>query len=466
MVRWTHEKAATTTTLSVELVERSSDVESTMLTYIYRWYLDGELYEHATSDTLPSYETSKGENWTVEVTAFDGEDESLPCILSMVIANAPPVAVAPLPDPELEEDTTDDQWLNLTGAFDDADGDRLVWSVAGLSDNLTITIDPATGIVTIEPAPNWHGEEAVTFVASDGELTASQTVTVHVTSVNDIPTIETVDGEPVTADTIEYTIMQGETLVIRYTVADEDGDEVLATVTSLAVEHDEVARTITYAADDDEVGTITFTLSISDVISVSDKVTIDFVINVKDRNDPMGDPHITSPEPGATFKANNSFMLASACDDPDVPLGQVLNYTWESDISGLLGFGPSLMVSIAEAGTHVITVTVRDPDFSASATITVVIEPRDDVTPPPPPDNGNDPVGSNWGLVAVIIAVLVIVGAVLVLLSDKRRAGAPEDLVDASEERTAPQLTHDTIDGPADEWEADGEEWVETFEEM
>jgi hypothetical protein len=459
-VHITPDKAVTTSSIIVVLDDRSMDVETTGLTYVYRWYRDGELFPLAITDNLPSDQTTKGENWTVEVTASDGEDESLPAVAWIVIDNAPPFPATSLPDLEMDEDTRDDQWFNLTGAFEDPDGDPIEWSLLAVPENMTVIIDATSGHVTIEPAPNWHGDQTLTFVASDGELMATQTVTVHVASVNDIPTIETVDGNPVTGDTIEYTIEQFSVLVIRYTLADIDGDEILVTITSLEVVHDRDAGTITYAPGEEDVGILTFTFSISDVVSVMDKVSLDFIINVTNKNDPMDDPIITNPSSGAVFKANATFTLAAICSDPDTEYGQVLNYTWESSISGFLGHGPSLLVAIAEPGNHEITVTVSDEEFSASSKLFITIEPEEVVVPPPPPtdDDGGNP---NWALVAIVIAILVIFGVIIALLTIRNRAEE-----EAEEGPTAPQKTPDAVGGPADEWVAEGEEWEETFDDV
>ena len=58
-------------------------------------------------------------------------------------------------------------------------------------------IDETTGIVTLSSGENWNGMEDITFVASDGELQATMTVTVWVLAVNDMPWFAAVNGEPI-----------------------------------------------------------------------------------------------------------------------------------------------------------------------------------------------------------------------------------------------------------------------------
>jgi hypothetical protein len=408
---------------------------------------------------VPHFYTSKGENWSVEVRAFDGLDQGPAAYAWVLVRNAPPVVKQDLPDPALDEDTVDSDWLDLSTAFEDPDGDPVEWSLATEPVNITVDIDPVTGVVTLTPRENWSGEENVTFVASDGEGTASQTVTVYVLPVNDVPWIATVDGEPVTGETLEYTIKQGQELLITYTLADVEGDQLVASVTSSAVTHDEAAGTIRFAPQNDEVGTISFSLRVNDVVDPDAKVTLDFVITVENENDPMEVPVITSPANGTTFKVNQSFTMIATCDDPDIQFGQVLNFTWESNISGLLGHGTSLEAVIAEPGTHLITLTVRDPDFSKTATITIVVEAEGGWEPPPPPDDDDEePASYNWLLIVGVVAALVVVGAVLFLVGTRRRAERieveEEAAFDAEVKREALERTRDALSDLADEWEA------------
>jgi len=254
VVAITPEQALTTSSLVVEVTTRSMDVETTGLTYNYTWYRDGVPVPEVSGDGVPTYLTAKGENWTVEVRAWDGDGFSEAGTSSVVILNSPPVRRDVIPDPEIFEDTTDDEWIDLTNAFHDADGDPISWSLAREPVNVTVAIDHGSGRVTITPRPDWFGEEDVTFVGSDGEATASQTVTVVVLSVNDPPVITTIDGEPFKGKEYSYTINQGEPITITYSYSDVEGDEVQADVSIPTVDLDEASRTITFDPGTDAVG--------------------------------------------------------------------------------------------------------------------------------------------------------------------------------------------------------------------
>jgi hypothetical protein len=428
-----------TSTLSVVIERSATDVESSAITYRFLWSRDGEPVEDQTGETIPSHLLRKGQNWSVEVRAFDGDDEGPPALAWVVILNTPPVPKEELPDPAIEEDTVDTNWLDLTNAFEDVDGDALTWSLQDEPIHIDVTIDPDTGIVTLAPEADWFGDEVITFVASDGEATASQTVMILVTSVNDIPVIAIVDGEAITSDLIEYTIKVGEELVIAYEVSDVEGDEVLASINTSVAELDEEAGEIRFTPD--EAGTLWFALRIWDVESPDVKVTLEFLITiepVEHVNRPMSDPTISRPGEGATFEVDEVFTLLAVCTDPDEEFGQVLNYSWASNLSGHLGYGSSLSLHLQDAGTHVITLTVSDGEFQKTATVTIVVKPID-VQPPPPP-NGGDEDGQRWLPWVALVAVLFVVGALFYVLSTRGREEEVEPTDVEMEEESAPDI--------------------------
>ena len=453
------DKAVTTSTLNLEFDVRATDVETAGLTYNFSWYRDGVWVPEITDDHVPTYQTTRGENWTVEVRAWDGDEMSMPGIAWVMIFNTPPSPKDVIPDPELDEDTVDSEWINLSNAFQDNDGDPIEWSLGGAPEHITVEIDHDTGTVTITPAEHWFGEEDVTFVASDGEFQTSQTVTIIVLSVNDIPWIATVDGEPVEGDILEYTVKQGAKLVITYTTDDIEGDEIQADVNLQTVDLDETARTITFEPGVDAVGTFTFVLRIWDVESPGQKVSLSFTIEVENENDPMEEPRITNPLSGASYKVNQSFSLTGSCDDPDIQWGQELLFVWTSNLSGELGRGSSITATIMDPGTHEITLTVSDPDYQKMDTITIVIEPRGGTEPPPPPDDDDTGPDTNWALIVGIVVALAVIGAVLFIATGKRRTERYEVKMDAEEDaeekRQSLERTRDAIKDLADEWEDD-----------
>jgi len=433
VVRVTPQSPSTMDTLRVEIVTPATDRE-TLVTYHYRWYTDGTLVNILATETVPPVLTTHGQNWSVEVRAFDGIDESPPAIAWVVIANSPPTVKQTLPNPELQEDTVDDMWLDLSEAFMEIDGDALVYTVGVAPEHIQLAIDPS-GRVTIRPAANWNGQESATFVASDGELSVSQTVLITVTPVNDLPRFMTVNGMPITEDPVTLEVDQGQLLTITVGVEEVDGDELAFEANSTAVEVDGQTGTITLRPGNDDVGTWRFVLLMYDVYYPGTKVSLNFTVLVRDVNDPPGTPAITSPKAGAKFKANATFTLTGTCADPDSIHGQVLNYTWWWNGTNLIGHGPSITTKFLSPGTYIITLNVTDGELDKSTSVEIVVEPGDIPPPPPPPPDGED--GGGIGTTAVI-GMLVVLLFIVVLLSlvVKRKRGKVSEVAAPEERKT------------------------------
>jgi type II secretory pathway pseudopilin PulG len=170
---------------------------------------------------------------------------------------------------------------------------------------------------------------------------------------------------------------------------------------------------------------------------------VNFKVVVENVNDVMEDPRITNPGDGDKFKANYSFLLSAFCSDPDTQHGQVLNYSWTSNASGLIGYGPSLTVRLLEVGVHVITLTVTDGEFEKMTSIGIIIEEVDDGPHKPQDGDGDDSKGFPTGL---LLAVLVILGVMamsvffVVSKARREREEAEEEAAFAAEEERVKAL--------------------------
>jgi hypothetical protein len=409
-------RAIVTSALDVDIVVSAYDIESTQITYEYTWFLNGVLVPEITTSHVGSSWLERGQNWTVEVRANDTDDLGPAAIAWKLISNAPPFPSEDLPDPAIEEDTEDSDWLVLADAFDDPDGDILLWRVDPIPSFVLVDIDPETGRVTLMPIENWHGSETITFVASDGEFEANQTVTVYVTPVNDIPVWVTVNGDPYDGETIELEALQDEMLVINVLAFDVESDDLLFRVSDTQVILNLTTGQLRYTPDNDDIGWLNFTLTVNDNVETSKKITATFSVRITNVNDIMEDPRIISPSENDAYRWNESVGLRGVCIDPDEQWGQELNFSWSSNQSGLLGYGPSINYRFIKSGRHTITLTVSDGEYEKTTLINVSVgnEPEPP-PPPPPPDEEGIPM---W---MIILAVLVAVGAVVGLMVVMRR---------------------------------------------
>jgi hypothetical protein len=80
--------------------------------------------------------------------------------------------------------------FNINTSFSDLNNDALSYTYTSV-DNISINIDNTSGLVNLTPDPDFFGIRFVHFIANDGEnITLSNNVTLNVTNVNDIPTVE------------------------------------------------------------------------------------------------------------------------------------------------------------------------------------------------------------------------------------------------------------------------------------
>jgi hypothetical protein len=105
---------------------------------------------------------------------------------------------------------------------------------------------------------------------------------------------------------------------------------------------------------------------------VSDSVNITII----PINDPPGIVEIKSPINDLELKEGQANYFEAECVDPDINYGDILTYTWTSNISGVLGKGETLEDIVLPPGVHLITVNVTDKigEFSTADVQITIIE--------------------------------------------------------------------------------------------
>ena len=78
--------------------------------------------------------------------------------------------------------------LDLSTLSSDVDGDSLTFTVTAPDPEKGTASVTTDGVVTYTPEANFNGDDIFTYTVSDGTATATETINVTVTSVNDIPT--------------------------------------------------------------------------------------------------------------------------------------------------------------------------------------------------------------------------------------------------------------------------------------
>jgi len=178
--------------------------------------------------------------------------------LNVTSVNDAPTFTGDIPEWKWPEDIINIS-LDLTQYFSDIDGDSLKYNYT-LLNNITISINNDTGIVTLTPDGNFTGVRNTIFTAIDiGNLTIpSNNVTLNVTPVNDPPTIDTFTPTELTP-----TIVLGNSLTFNHTSSDVDGDT-LAYSWKLDSTEKSTEQGWKYTPISNEIGTHNVTLNVSD----------------------------------------------------------------------------------------------------------------------------------------------------------------------------------------------------------
>ena len=115
-------------------------------------------------------------------------------------------------------------------AATDIDGDAITYAISGGNDAGLFAIDPVTGVLTFVASPDFEapadlGEDnfyTLTVTASDGTLSAFQSIEIVVTNVNEAVAITSLGG----GDVASVTAAENQTAVAIVAAADLDGDMV------------------------------------------------------------------------------------------------------------------------------------------------------------------------------------------------------------------------------------------------
>lgn len=166
--------------------------------------------------------------------------------------------------------TTEDATKTITFNATDADGDSLTYSVSRTPTNGTTTISGST--VTYTPKANYNGTDSFVVTASDGKSgTATQTVNVTVTAVNDAPAFS--------ASSQSVSATAGTAKAITLAATDVDGDKLTYTVATPSKGSATISgSTLTYTPTASASGTDSFVVTARDPSGATATQTINVTV--------------------------------------------------------------------------------------------------------------------------------------------------------------------------------------------
>ena len=262
---------ASETTTNVILNDTDEDNDDLMITNVSS---DGSGTVAINADTISiDYipESNFNGNETITYTLSDGELTATATLtISVTAQNDAPIAQ----DDQLT--VLEDASVTSTNVIlndSDIDGDDLMITDVSSDGSGTVAINADTISIDYIPEANFNGNETITYTLSDGELTATATLTISVTAQNDAPVAE--DGT--------ITLIQGNTENVILNATDIDNNEL-----SFNIEEQPVNGSVTidgnvatFTANESYTGSdsFTFTANDGDLVSNTATITVDVTLN-------------------------------------------------------------------------------------------------------------------------------------------------------------------------------------------
>ncbi len=270
-----------------------------------------------------------------------------------VYINQEPVTTD-IPDVIMDEDTSDSS-VQLSSFITDVEALTYTASIDVPEVNMTLAPDST---LTFTPDPDWFGNATVTAEAFDGKWTVQWMFNVSVQPTNDMPVINSVDAMVPAMKKVDLTVTQENWNNYTINATDIDGDVLNFSIAD-PTENMTINMTtgvFSFMPLPADGLTAMVNVTVKDDNGSSDYVVLNISINNVDHA-PM-DVEITAPETYTVVEG--LFTLEGTATDLDIPWGDTLNFTWESELDGELGYGATLDDVNLSVGSHNITLTVTD----------------------------------------------------------------------------------------------------------
>jgi VCBS repeat-containing protein len=255
--------------------------------------------------------------------------------------------------------TTEDTPLTVAAAGvlandSDPDGDTLTAALVGNATSGTVTLNGSGGF-TYTPAANFNGTATFTYQARDGAASsATTTVTITVSAVNDVPFIT---SAPAT------TVNEGVTYAYTMTATDADATALtFAAPTLPAWLTFTPPATISGTPDQDDVGVHTVTMTASDGVAAAVTQTFQVTVALVD-NAPLiaAIPNQTATE-GVPFTLD----LKPFVTDADTAATSIVYAASGALPPGLTLSSTGIVSGTVAPGSYVVRFTARDAASAAS----------------------------------------------------------------------------------------------------
>ena len=257
----------------------------------------------------------------------------------------------------------------------DDPANNLTLSVSGLPTGAAF--DPDTGEFTWTPTEYQQGDYDVTFTVTDHgdpELTVSETITITVNELNDVPILALIGDK---------TVDEGNELRFNVTAYDPN-DNPLNNLTLSAsglptgAGFDPATGVFTWTPSGSQQGSYDVTFTVTDDGEPNESASETITITVNEVNE---SPIVDAGGP-YSIEEGDDLVLSGSATDHDIPI-QTLTYSWDLNNDGTFGDATGAAPTISWAdlqtlglnddGSYTVTLRVSDDDTSTDATATLTI---------------------------------------------------------------------------------------------
>ncbi len=337
-----------------------NDVDGDSLTYGVANLPSGATFSASTGvfSWTPGYDAAG--SYAVTFSVSDGIDSASETV-ALTVAD---VNRAPVLENIGNRTVSEGSNLTFTVSATDADGDSLTYSASSLPSGASFS--SSTGAFSWTPDYSAAGTVSITFSASDGAATATETVVLTVSNANQAPVLAGIDSQ---------TVAENSSLTFTVSAFDADDDQLSFSVTGLpsGASFSGSTGVFNWTPDYSDAGSYTMTFSVSDG-SLSDSQSVAVTVTNVNRTPVLSSIGTKSVAEGALL----SFAVSASDAD-----GDTLSYS-ASGLPDGATFDSSTRIfswtpDYAETeNTRVFAVAFSVSDGSASASETVTINVTND----------------------------------------------------------------------------------------
>jgi PKD repeat protein len=312
---------------------------------------------------VPTFTPGVKGNYEFELLVDDGALLSLPDTVLVSVGNQSPVLDS------IGAKTVDEgQVLEFRVSATDGDGDSIILTAENVPVNATfVDSGNGAGSFTFNPDYTQAGFYSVTFIAFDGALADSEVVSITVNDVNRSPVLDSIGAK---------TVNEGQTLELRVSATDPDGDSITlmaedVPVNATFVDSGNGAGSFTFNPDYTQAGIYSVTFIASDGVLIDSEIveiTVNEAGNQAPVLDSVGSEVVDEGETlefrvSATDPDLDSIVLSAE----NVPLNAV--FMDSGNGGGSFTFSPDY----DQAGVHSVTFIASDGSLADSEVVSITV---------------------------------------------------------------------------------------------